>query len=298
MLEIKNITKNYEAFTALNNFSISVPKGSIYGILGPNGAGKTTFLRVLNQIIPATKGEIYWNDRLISRDDLSKIGYLPEERGLYREMKVEDQLLYLAQLRGLDVKTAKANMNDWFKRLKIEGWNGKKLRELSKGMAQKIQFVATVIHEPEILILDEPFSGFDPVNANLIRDEIIRLNEEGVTILFSTHRMESVEDLCSHICLIHQSNKILDGKKTEIKNQFRNAIYLLEVNHQEALSFEENIHVLEQKQEGIFWQYKLDLSKIENPLQIVKNLPETVDFLAFKEHIPSMNEIFINAVAE
>jgi ABC-2 type transport system ATP-binding protein len=296
MLEIKNITKKYGEFTALNNFSIQVPKGSIYGILGPNGAGKTTFLRVLNQIIEQTEGEILWDGKELSRDHLKEIGYLPEERGLYREMKVEDQLLYLAQLRGLTVSDAREKMNDWFDRLGIEGWNGKKLRDLSKGMAQKVQFVATVMHNPSILILDEPFSGFDPVNANLIRDEILRLNAEGTTILFSTHRMESVEDLCSHICLIHQSNKILDGEKQEIKNKFRNSIYELEVNYDSELHFSEKVKSLNCKKDGKNQIHLLQLQEGLKPGDFINELPEDIDFISFRENIPSMNQIFIQSV--
>jgi len=296
MIEVKQLTKSYGDFTALNKFSISIPKGSIYGILGPNGAGKTTFLRILNQILPATDGAIEWNGKHLTREDLSRIGYLPEERGLYKEMKVDDQLIYLAQLRGLTAKDARDKMNMWFDRLNVEGWGGKKLRDLSKGMAQKIQFVATVLHEPELLILDEPFSGFDPINANLIRDEIIRLNQEGATILFSTHRMESVEDLCSHICLIHKSNKILDGNKQDVKNKFRTDKFKLQVIYDGTLSFNDQVNVLSHETKENVQEYVLDLSQLESPFSILNDLPEGVDFLGFQENIPSMNEIFINAI--
>lgn len=296
MIEVKQLTKSYGSFTALNNFSISIPKGSIYGILGPNGAGKTTFLRILNQILPSTDGGIEWDGKSLTREDLARIGYLPEERGLYKEMKVDDQLIYLAQLRGLSAKEARDKMNMWFDRLQVEGWGGKKLRDLSKGMAQKIQFVATVLHEPELLILDEPFSGFDPINANLIRDEIIRLNKEGATILFSTHRMESVEDLCSHICLIHKSNKILDGNKQSVKNQFRSDKYRLHLVHHETLSFEDRVKVLSHEIKEEVHEYVLDLSELESPFTVLNNLPAGVDFHSFQEDIPNMNEIFINAV--
>lgn len=296
MIEVKQLTKSYGNFTALNNFSISIPKGSIYGILGPNGAGKTTFLRILNQILPPTDGGITWDGNALTREDLSRIGYLPEERGLYKEMKVDDQLIYLAQLRGLTAKDAREKMNMWFDRLNVEGWGGKKLRDLSKGMAQKIQFVATVLHEPELLILDEPFSGFDPINANLIRDEIIRLNKEGATILFSTHRMESVEDLCSHICLIHKSNKILDGNKQSVKNKFRSDKYRLHLVHHETISFGEGVEVLRHEIKEDVHEYILDLAQLESPFSVLNALPEGVDFHSFQEDIPNMNEIFINAV--
>ncbi|MGB0427735.1 MAG: ABC transporter ATP-binding protein [Flavobacteriales bacterium] len=298
MIEVNKLTKSYGDFTALNNFSISIPKGSIYGILGPNGAGKTTFLRILNQIMPPTSGGITWDGETLNRDHLVKIGYLPEERGLYKEMKVDDQLIYLAQLRGLTAADAKEKMNFWFDRLNVEGWGGKKLRDLSKGMAQKIQFVSTVLHDPELLILDEPFSGFDPINANLIRDEIIRLNKEGATVLFSTHRMESVEDLCSNICLIHQSNKILDGNKQEVKNQFRTKEYVLEVSHPEPLRFDEPIELISLEEKDNIQRYHLGLKALESPFELLKTLPESIDFYGFRENIPSMNDIFINAIQQ
>ena len=212
LLEVKQVSKNFGDFKALNNVTISVPKGSIFGLLGPNGAGKTTLIRIINQITMPDTGTVLLDGESLNAHHIKDIGYLPEERGLYKTMKVGEQALYLAQLKGLSKAEAKERLKYWFERLEIGDWWNKKIQELSKGMAQKIQFVVTVLHQPKLLIFDEPFSGFDPINANLIKDEILRLREEGATVIFSTHRMESVEELCDDIALIHKSNKILDGK--------------------------------------------------------------------------------------
>jgi len=210
LLVAEGISKTFGEFTALNNISLEIPRGSIFGLLGPNGAGKTTFIRIINQIILPSEGKILLDGHPLQPSDIQIIGYLPEERGLYKSMKVGEQALYLAQLKGLSKAEAKERLRYWFKRLKIEDWWDKKIQELSKGMAQKVQFVVTVLHRPKLLIFDEPFSGFDPVNANLIKDEILQLREDGATILFSTHRMESVEELCEYMALIHKGNKLLD----------------------------------------------------------------------------------------
>ncbi|RZL30839.1 MAG: ATP-binding cassette domain-containing protein [Pedobacter sp.] len=221
ILEVNKVVKQYGDYTALNEVSINVPKGSIYGLLGPNGAGKTSLIRIINQITLPDSGTVLLDGEKLQPKHIASIGYLPEERGLYKSMKVGEQCLYLAQMKGLSKAEAKKQLDYWFDKLEIKGWWNKKIQELSKGMAQKIQFVVTVLHKPKLLIFDEPFSGFDPVNANLIKDEILELRENGATIIFSTHRMESVEELCDHIALIHRSNKLIEGKLNDVKKQYR-----------------------------------------------------------------------------
>src|SRR5690554_1330982 len=221
LLEVNNVSKLYGDYRALNDVSITVEKGSIFGLLGPNGAGKTTLIRIINQITMPDKGNIILDGEPLQPHHIQNIGYLPEERGLYKTMKVGEQVLYLARLKGLTKEEAKTKLKYWFGRLEIEDWWDKKIQKLSKGMAQKIQFVVTVLHSPKLLIFDEPFSGFDPINANLIKDEILKLRDNGATVIFSTHRMESVEEMCDHIALIHKSNKILDGKLVDIKREHR-----------------------------------------------------------------------------
>ena len=223
ILVAKNVTKTYGDHTALSNISLQIPKNCIYGLLGPNGAGKTSFIRIINQITHQDSGEILLNGEPLAPKHIASIGYLPEERGLYKSMKVGEQALYLAQLKGLSKSEAKTRLKYWFDRLDIGDWWDKKIQELSKGMAQKIQFIVTVLHEPKLLIFDEPFSGFDPINANIIKDEILQLKENGTSIIFSTHRMESVEELCEYIALIHKSEKILDGKLSDIKKEIGRA---------------------------------------------------------------------------
>ncbi|HZH70625.1 MAG TPA: ATP-binding cassette domain-containing protein, partial [Flavobacteriaceae bacterium] len=225
LLVAENIYKHYGNHTALNNISISVPEGSIFGLLGPNGAGKTTFIRIINQITMPDQGSVTLDGEMLKPEHVQYIGYLPEERGLYKSMKVGEQALYLAQLKGLSKSQAKERLKYWFDRLDIGDWWDKKIEELSKGMAQKIQFVVTVLHQPKLLIFDEPFSGFDPVNANLIKEEILQLQKEGATVIFSTHRMESVEELCGHIALINHANKVLDGKVSDIKISYKSNTY-------------------------------------------------------------------------
>ena len=230
VLIARNIVKQYENHLALNDVSLKIPKGSIYGLLGPNGAGKTTLMKIINQITMPDSGEIIFNDEKLARKHISQIGYLPEERGLYRKMKVGEQSLYLAQLKGMNKKEAALKLKSWFKKLDILDWWDIKVEELSKGMAQKVQFVVTVIHNPDLLIFDEPFSGFDPVNTAIIRKEILELKEKGTSIIFSTHRMESVEEICDEITLIDNGISILEGKIHDIKNQFRNNTYEIEIN--------------------------------------------------------------------
>src|SRR5690554_4986580 len=234
LLEVNNVSKHYGEYKALNDVSITVKKGSIFGLLGPNGAGKTTLIRIINQITMPDKGTVILDGEKLKPHHIQYIGYLPEERGLYKTMKVGEQALYLAQLKGLSKNQAKERLKYWFDRLDIGDWWDKKIQELSKGMAQKIQFVVTVLHDPKLLIFDEPFSGFDPINANLIKDEILKLRDDGATIIFSTHRMESVEEMCDHIALINKSNKILDGRLVDIKREFKNNVFeigLITPNH-------------------------------------------------------------------
>ena len=230
LLVAENIYKRFGGYTALNNVSITIPKGSVFGLLGPNGAGKTTFIRIINQITMPDEGQVYLDGRPLHPEDIQHIGYLPEERGLYKSMKVGEQALYLARLKGLSKAEAKQRLQYWFEKLEITGWWDKKIQELSKGMAQKVQFVITVLHNPKLLIFDEPFSGFDPVNANIIKREILELKEKGTSIIFSTHRMESVEEICDEITLIDNGISILQGEINIIKDQFRNNTFQIEVN--------------------------------------------------------------------
>ncbi|WP_233494427.1 ABC transporter ATP-binding protein [Mesonia sp. K7] len=301
MIVAQNINKSFGKHQALTNFSIEIPEQSIYGLLGPNGAGKTTFLRILNQISVPDSGEILINNELLKKSDIQHIGYLPEERGLYKSMKVGEQILYLAQLKGLSKTEAKKRMFEWFEKLKIEDWSQKKIQDLSKGMAQKIQFIVTVIHQPKLLIFDEPFSGFDPVNAQIIKDQILALNRQGTTILFSTHRMESVEELCNHMALIHQSHKVLDGKVSEIKNSFKNNTFevKLETENSElvlsSLQPRFELHQIKAFSNHLEFQMKAADNFSEN--DILRELIQLGKVQAFAERIPSVNEIFIQKVA-
>ncbi len=301
ILEVNKVVKQYGNFTALNQVSLSIPKGSIFGLLGPNGAGKTSLIRIINQITIPDSGQVFLDGELLQPKHVQHIGYLPEERGLYKSMKVGEQCLYLAQLKGLSKKDAKKQLDYWFDKLEIQGWWNKKIEELSKGMAQKIQFVVCVLHQPKLLIFDEPFSGFDPVNANIIKDEILELKQKGATIIFSTHRMESVEELCDEIALIHKSNKLLDGKIDDIKRQFRTNSYEVGIitNNNESLIAE-----LSQK----FKLHQTNFKSLNSELKLEIELGnsssnELLNFLIsrgqithFLEKIPSVNEIFIQTV--
>ncbi|MFN3589519.1 MAG: ABC transporter ATP-binding protein [Spirosomataceae bacterium] len=297
ILEAHHIHKSYAEHTALQDVSISIPSGSIFGLLGPNGAGKTSLIRIINHITGPDSGHILFDDQPLNPSHIANIGYLTEEIGLYKKMKVGDQLLYLAQLKGLSKKEAMDKLKYWFKKFEIQAWWEKNVEDLSKGMQQKIQFVATVLHEPKLIILDEPFSGFDPINANLIKDEILELREKGSTIIFSTHRMESVEELCDYVALIHKSHKILDGSKKEIKQQFKTNTYTLEYVGQlpssDLYSIVEYLPDTDEKRKVI-----IKLSK-DTPLQTLQHfLIDQVELRFFSENIPSMNEIFIRCVQE
>ncbi|MFD2541112.1 ABC transporter ATP-binding protein [Lacinutrix gracilariae] len=302
LLEAHAVSKNFGDFTALNNVSIAVPKGSIFGLLGPNGAGKTTLIRVINQITMPDAGHVILDGEPLQAHHVQNIGYLPEERGLYKSMKVGEQALYLAQLKGLSKAEAKKRLKYWFERLEIGDWWNKKIQELSKGMAQKIQFVVTVLHEPKLLIFDEPFSGFDPINANLIKDEILHLKDNGATVIFSTHRMESVEELCDHIALIHQSNKILDGKLTDIKRQYKTNTFEVGIKTSDKIALAETISkkfdtsLTDFKSLNDELKLNIKLSQNETANHLLSYLTTKGEVSHFVELIPSANDIFIQAV--
>jgi len=291
LLIVKDVVKQYGDYTALNNANISVPKGSIYGLLGPNGAGKTTLMRIINQITAPDSGEVIFNGEKLQEHHIAEIGYLPEERGLYKKMKVGEQALYLAQLKGMHYNEALEKLKFWFKKLDILNWWNKKVEELSKGMAQKIQFVVTVIHEPKLLIFDEPFSGFDPINAAIIREEIVKLSQKGTTIIFSTHRMESVEEICDHIALINKSKTILEGTIDTIKQQFTNNSY--EVITQNAPLEDNELYKVISNEENTF---HILLNEGINGKQALEYINTNYEVLSFKKESPTMEEIFIKAV--
>ena len=300
MLQAKNVFKTYNAGKklALQDFSIDVPKASIYGLLGPNGAGKTTFIRIINQITQADSGEVFINGEKLNPNHIKDIGYMPEERGLYKNMTVGDQILYFGELKGMKKNEALAQAKYWFEQLEIDQWWKKKLSELSKGMAQKIQFVVTVLHQPKLLILDEPFSGFDPVNANLVKDQIIKLKEQGTTIILSTHRMESVEEMCDRVALINRSKKILDGKVFEVREKFKQNIYnvvLSDVNTEVFASLKNQFQLNDIKEKNGLISF--DFKDENNQNIILNNLMNAGKIRSFDEKIPSMNEVFITAVS-
>ena len=302
LLSIDSVSKYYGNFTALNNVSLNVKEGSIFGLLGPNGAGKTTLIRIINQITRPDEGKILFNNEPLNINHIRDIGYLPEERGLYPKMNIGDQAVYLAQLKGLQRDAAKSELRKWFDKFGIEDWWNKKVTELSKGMAQKVQFIVTVLHKPKLLIFDEPFSGFDPINANIIKDEILDLRNKGATIIFSTHRMESVEELCEDIALINKSNKILDGNLDEIKTKFKSNIYEVGVsaNNPDLLykELEKIFKTLKPSFKTIGENLKLNvkLNTKQNSDELLKILNQNAKVIHFKEVIPSANEIFINSV--
>ncbi len=304
LLEVIGASKKFGEFTALNNVSIAVPKGSIYGLLGPNGAGKTTLIRIINQITLPDSGSVILDGEPLRALHIKDIGYLPEERGLYKSMKVGEQALYLAQLKGLSKSVAKERLKYWFERLEIGDWWNKKIQELSKGMAQKIQFVVTVLHEPKLLIFDEPFSGFDPINANLIKDEILRLRENGATVIFSTHRMESVEELCDDIALIHKSNKILDGKILDVKRAYKSNTYEVGINTsnnpviEKELSDKFKVSSASFKTLNDELKLNIQLNENQSPNDLLGHLTSKGQVSHFVELIPSVNDIFIQTVTD
>jgi len=299
MLKAEHITKTYNAGkkTALEDFSIHVPKGSIYGLLGPNGAGKTSFIRIINQITQADSGDVFINGEKLNPNHIKDIGYMPEERGLYKNMSVGDQILYFGELKGMKRNDALNEAKKWFEKLHIDQWWKKKLSELSKGMAQKIQFVVTVLHRPHLLILDEPFSGFDPVNANLIKDQIIELKNNGTTIILSTHRMESVEEMCDYVALIDNSKKIIDGRVFDVREKFKKNIFgitLSDVNNEQLQQFQNKYEIFNLSEQNNLISF--DLKNTVNQNDILLDLVQAGKVRSFDEKIPSMNEVFINAV--
>ncbi len=299
MLKAEHITKTYNAGkkTALDDFSIHVPKGSIYGLLGPNGAGKTSFIRIINQITQADSGDVFINGEKLNPNHIRDIGYMPEERGLYKNMSVGDQILYFGELKGMKKNDALNEAKKWFEKLHIDQWWKKKLSELSKGMAQKIQFVVTVLHRPHLLILDEPFSGFDPVNANLIKDQIIELKNNGTTIILSTHRMESVEEMCDYVALIDNSKKIIDGRVFDVREKFKRNIFgitLSDVNSEHLQNFRNKYEIFNLSEQNSLISF--DLKNTVNQNDILLDLVQAGKVRSFDEKIPSMNEVFINAV--
>ena len=301
LFEARNISKYYGNYCALNDVSIVVEPGSIFGLLGPNGAGKTSLIRIINQITIPDSGSLFFNGEPMNLSHVQRIGYLPEERGLYKKMEVGEQCMYLARLRGLEKNEAKRRLRIWFEKFEMQSWWNKKVEELSKGMAQKVQFVVTVLHEPELLIFDEPFSGFDPVNAAIIRNEILDLSKKGSTIIFSTHRMETVEELCDSIALINKSKKILDGKVRDIQNQFRNNTYEM-VFRGNMLSFTTALwtgfELIDKQADGEICKVQLKLLGNNTINNLLNTVMPVCEIVSFKEILPSMNDIFIQNVKE
>tara|TARA_A100001234_G_C12564412_1_gene358849 strand:+ start:56 stop:964 length:909 start_codon:yes stop_codon:yes gene_type:complete len=297
VLEVRSVSKSYSHHKALDDVSLSVPEGQIFGLLGPNGAGKTSLIRIINQITIPDQGDILFKGNSLSSEHVKTIGYLPEERGLYKKMKVGEQALYLAQLKGLSKAEAKTALKEWFEKFDIAPWWDKTIEDLSKGMAQKVQFITTVLHCPKLLIFDEPFSGFDPINANIIKDEIIKLKEQGTSIIFSTHRMESVEELCDHIALIDKSKKILDGPVQQIKENYKQQIYAVDFSSSN-LDF---LNVLPESFNLINKNnHQADIQILDQTpaSDLIRFLLDKSDIKAFEEKIPTINEIFIRTVQE
>jgi ABC-2 type transport system ATP-binding protein len=301
LFKAQNIVKRYANHTALDDVSISITKQSVFGLLGPNGAGKTSLIRIMNQITAPDSGELFFESEKLNQKHISQIGYLPEERGLYKKMEVGEQALYLAQLKGMSRADAMVKLKIWFEKFEMTGWWKKKVEELSKGMQQKIQFVVTVLHEPKLLILDEPFSGFDPINANIIKNEILRLKENGSTILLSTHNMGSVEELCDEIALLNKSKKILDGSVKDIRKTFRSNTYEIEFAGN-MLGFTNAIgggaQLLDQKQDGELITVKIKLMGSSTPNDILQSAMRVSQIQGLREIVPTMNDIFIAKVGE
>ena len=302
ILKVEHVTKRFANHTALDDVSLTVPRGSVYGLLGPNGAGKSTLIRIINRITAPDSGKVWLNGRELAPEDVYNIGYLPEERGLYKQMKVGEQAIYFAQLKGLSRREATARLRQWFQKFGIEYWWDKKVSELSKGMAQKVQFIVTVLHEPELLIFDEPFSGFDPINANLLKEEILALRDKGATVIFSTHNMASVEEICDHITLINKSHNILSGSIEEIRHKHGTGIFEVEFRgDREALRerLADSYTVLADSEESEAGRnaLKIHLDRHEAIHALVAEINDAVEIRSFREIIPSMNDIFIKAVA-
>lgn len=299
-LEVKHINKAYGSHKALSDVSLAMPEGCIYGLLGPNGAGKTSLIRIINQITAPDEGEVIFFGEPLKAEHVHQIGYLPEERGLYRKMKIGDQAMYLAQLKGMSKSDAKRELKMWFERLDIGDWWNKKVEELSKGMAQKVQFVSTVLHKPRLLILDEPFSGFDPINAAVIRQEILRLRDEGASIILSTHNMASVEEICNNITLIHQSHVVIEGEVNEVRNRYAQNEFEIEF-HGSLIGFTTSLgpffNLVRTEGEANHHRAIVKLGEGKKLNDLLKSVVDTVEIQEVKPRVPSMNEIFISAVS-
>ena len=300
LLTVEHVSKHYAAHTALSDVSLEIPKGSVYGLLGPNGAGKTTLIRIINRITAPDEGRVLMGGRELQAEDVYRIGYLPEERGLYKKMKVGEQALFFARLKGLSRRDALKGLKVWFEKFGIESWWDKKVEELSKGMAQKVQFIVTVLHEPELLIFDEPFSGFDPINANLLKEEILALRDKGATIIFSTHNMSSVEELCDHITLINKSKNILSGNVEEIRRSYGTNIFELSYRGEEQTlrqALGTDCTILEGVESVTGYNtLKLCVEEDAAVRHMIATANKAVELRSFRELIPSMNDIFIRAV--
>ncbi len=301
ILTIQNVTKRYASQLALDDVSMNVPQQSVFGLLGPNGAGKTSLIRTITQITAPDSGQILFEGKPLHADHIAMMGYLPEERGLYKKMEVGEQALYLAQLKGLSRADAMKRLKFWFEKFEMQSWWKKKIEELSKGMAQKVQFITTILHEPKFLILDEPFTGFDPINAELVKNELLTLKEKGTTIVLSTHRMESVEELCTHIALINRAKKILEGSVKDIRKQYKSSTY--EIQYQgNKIGFTNALwtgfELLDLKEDGDHSVAKVRMLNNHSPNDLLNALLPNVQLLGFREIIPSMNDIFIQKVGQ
>ncbi|HKK62751.1 MAG TPA: ATP-binding cassette domain-containing protein [Bacteroidales bacterium] len=299
LLEAQDVVKDFQGHRALNHVNVDVPEGSIFGLLGPNGAGKTTLIRIINQITAPDTGQILLKGKPLNRHDIYRIGYLPEERGLYKKMKVGEQALYLAQLKGLSYSDARKKLISWFKKFEIDAWWDKKVEELSKGMAQKVQFIITVLHEPELLIFDEPFSGFDPINVNILKKEILQMKENGATIIFSTHNMSSVEELCDHISLINKSETILHGEVNEVKSKYKSNIIKVGFEGDKETverKLNKRFEIIGHKENGEGKEMQVKLPDGTSTNELISELVPLMQIKSFNEVIPSMNDIFIEVV--
>ena len=301
LLRVEHVSKHYSGHTALDDVSLDIPRGSVYGLLGPNGAGKTTLIRIVNRITAPDEGRVLFDGRPLASADVQRIGYLPEERGLYKKMKVGEQALFFARLKGLSRRDAVVRLKRWFEKFGIESWWDRRVEELSKGMAQKVQFIVTVLHEPSLLIFDEPFSGFDPINANLLKEEILELRNRGATVIFSTHNMSSVEEICDHITLIDRSRNILSGRVDDIRHRHGSNIFEVSYRGDEEVlkqALEGRCEILEGSQtRGVYASLKLHVAADGQVREVIAAANEAVELRSFREIIPSMNDIFIRAVA-
>ena len=301
ILSIQNVTKSYTGHKALDNVSLDVPRGSVYGLLGPNGAGKTTLIRVINRITIADSGSVILDGHQITSDDIFHIGYMPEERGLYKKMRVGEQAMFFARLKGLDAREAERRLRSWFERLGIKDWWSRKVEDLSKGMAQKVQFISTVVHEPKLLIFDEPFSGFDPINANVLKEEILGLRDRGATIIFSTHNMASVEEICDHITLINKSRNILSGSVEQIRREAGGNTFELTYrsDYDTFTSAIGNLAEIIGESRGVVGGYtatKIHIANDSDIREVIRRINESCELRSLSEMMPSMNDIFIRAV--